>query len=259
MKKLIAGILLSLTSFAFAELPELMKSAFVDKFNEKNATFIDANDFAKNYSEIRMLNKTAEKIETTVYVYDSRIQKKEAKSPGWIKFGTIKVGDYNDLDSMSKQLKYKVTALKEFRYIAYVTSKTEREVKYSLSFNNEIFEIKAEYEKAVRPLASLEAKPVIEKSEDKKTVLGVKADVSFRNISDKTMKQIILSISAQDKGLVSRTNDGREEVSVIVNELVEDGERYNAETKVFWNNTAIDSIKITKVKIIYTDGSEIEY
>ncbi|MBR6913150.1 MAG: hypothetical protein IKN34_05005, partial [Treponema sp.] len=94
---------------------------------------------------------------------------------------------------------------------------------------------------------------------NKKDILGVKGEISLRNISDKTIKNITLTIKASDKSLVSRTNDGKEEAIYHIGELIEDGEKYKAETPVFWNNTAIDEIRVTKVKILYLDSTEDEY
>ena len=109
----------------------------------------------------KMLNKTAEKIEMTIYAYNPKLEKNSTKPIGWFKFGTTKVKDYNDLDTMSKAIKYKVTSIKEFRYFAYSTSKTVREVKFNLDYEKEAFTVRADYVNKVRPLASVEVKPVL--------------------------------------------------------------------------------------------------
>lgn len=256
MKKAIFSVLLMAAAGLFAEVPEDVRAEFKDS----SATFFDAGDFAKNYGQIKMTNKSAEKIEANVYAYDERPDKKTGRAAGWIKFGTLKVKDYKDESELSRQIKYKVTPVKTFRYFAYTTSKTQMAVKYELSYSNEVFEILASYENAIRPLASLEAKPQVEKNpENKKQVLGTKALVSFRNVSGKAAKSVILTMRASDKGLVSRTNDGKEEPSIIVSEIVEDGETFKCESPVFWNNTAINKIEFTRVKVEFTDGTEDEY
>lgn len=258
-KSIIAGAVFAVVAtFAAAEVPAKLQEEMIRE--DKSAVIFDAGDYGKNYSEIQMLNKTAEKIEMTIYAYNPNVDKKTKEPIGWFKFGTTKVKDYNDLDTISKVLKYKVTPVRDFKYFAYSTSKTVREVKFTLDYDREAFTVKAEYVNAVRPLASIEAKPVLAKNpENKKDILGVKGEISFRNISNKTIKNVTLTIKASDKSLVSRTNDGKEEPSVFIGELIEDGETYKAETPVFWNNTSIDEIRVTKVKILYLDSTEDEY
>ena len=258
-KSIIAGAVFAMAAtFAAAEVPAKLQEEMIRE--DKAAVIFDAGDYGKNYSEIQMLNKTAEKIEMTIYAYNPNVDKKTKEPIGWFKFGTTKVKDYNDLDTISKVLKYKVTPVRDFKYFAYSTSKTVREVKFTLDYDREAFTVKAEYVNAVRPLASIEAKPVLAKNpENKKDILGVKGEISFRNISNKTIKNVTLTIKASDKSLVSRTNDGKEEPSVFIGELIEDGETYKAETPVFWNNTSIDEIRVTKVKILYLDSTEDEY
>ncbi|MCR5125639.1 MAG: hypothetical protein K6B43_10675 [Treponema sp.] len=259
-KSVLVGALMAFASafLATAEVPSELKAEMIKE--DKAAVFFDASDYGKNYSEIQMLNKTAEKIEMTIYAYNPKLEKNSTKPIGWFKFGTTKVKDYNDLDTMSKAIKYKVTSIKEFRYFAYSTSKTVREVKFNLDYDKEAFTVRADYVNKVRPLASVEVKPVLAKNpSNKKDILGVKGEISLRNISDKTIKNITLTIKASDKSLVSRTNDGKEEAIYHIGELIEDGEKYKAETPVFWNNTAIDEIRVTKVKILYLDSTEDEY
>jgi len=255
-KSILAGIFLALSTFLYAEVP----SEIANDFTDKSAIMFDANDYAKYYSEIKALNKTAEKIELNVYAYDSRISKKTGNAEGWIKFGSIKVSDYNDEKTLSKAMKYLATNIKEFRYFAYTLSTTQREVKQELSYNNEIFEIRLNYVKAIQPLASLEVKNLVEKNPlNKKEILGIMAEISFRNVSDKLIKKIELTLSAYDKGMISKTIDGNDSAAVLIDELIEDGDKFKRQTKSYWKSISIDSIKVTKVKVIYNDNTELEY
>ncbi len=210
----------------------------------------DAQDLFKgsDYDDISLVNKTGEKIELTVNAWSE-------KDNTWVKYGSVKTSDYNDTDTLSKTIRYKVTPMDKFRYFAITASKTRLEVKFELAADGETASIRASYAKPVRPLASLEAKPFRDKNGN-----GVGAELSFRNVSWREITTVEITLRASDKGMVVKhQKTGNDETIIRTKDPIKDGERYKTQTSPFWTDFAIDEVKITRVKIMFADGTEDSY
>lgn len=200
------------------------------------------------YDDVSLLNKTCERISLTVFAW--------SPDPGeWVRYGTLEAGDYNERATLSRTLRYKITRMDSFTRFSVSAEKTQIGVKFGLRADGGTAAITAEYVQEVRPLGSLEARAVRDKDGG-----GIRAEISFRNISGRTVRSAELTLRASDRGLVVRNRKtGAEETTVRARDAVKDGSRYRTRTSAFWTDFAIDEIKITRVRLTFEDGTTSEY
>ena len=237
-------IALFLANFVFSQTEDS------PKFPEDSVIQFDAKKLFEggDYDDVSVLNKTGEKISFSVLAWSE-------KDSDWVRYGSLKTSDYNDTDTISKALRYKVTPMNRFRYFAITATKPKIEVLYSIEKKDETAAITINYAKAVRPLASLESRAIRNKNGD-----GIHAEFSFRNISGKMIRSVEITLKATDKGMVVKNHTtGADETTVRTKDSIKDGERYKTQTSAFWTDFAIDEIKITRVKITFEDGTEESY
>lgn len=261
MKKIIAKLTIALSSFVlgsmlFAEIPEFKSTSPFFTF--------DAKEKMTDFKSIEALNKTVEDIEFAVWAYNENPVSKKDKTPkGWVEFSKFKLSDYNEKEVTGPKnnvVTYKASKASQFRYFAVtyeIHSKLKTKVEMEIEKTAYVF--KHIYDQPIKPLASLEIKPLQEKDSNKQ-VIGIKGDISFRNISGKDISEVIITFAAYDNGALVKTQSaGMEEVRQVINESIRDGDRYNTQTISFWNDFAINDMKVKKVEVKYTDGSSIEY
>lgn len=253
-------------SAAAAALALAVVPAAADEFPEfkSSSSFvtIDSKELS-DFKNVEALNKTAEKYEFSVYAYDETPSKKNESIPkGWVLFSKIKLSDYNErkgTGAASNVMNYKLTSATKFRYFAVTYPETKLKTRVELTKDGTSFLLTLFYDQPIKPLASLSVEPALEKN-SKKEVVGVNAEISFRNISMKDISDLTLTISALKKGTIVKTKTGGlEETRIAIGAVIKDGERYELSTASMWDDTAIDTIKVQKVEINYIDGTHQEY